>query len=427
MAASSSGLHAPADGGGGGVDMMLELSELRQMDKWKAMMSWVELNLATAARQALSYHLTTACQAMKQNGPGISLRHSGLDTEHKTPADGGGHLWHVELDIADAFEVGDGCRLQYRSLAFDSKRDAQKLSCVEMLCFLLVSAPSKVKLHTSNWVHGGRSIETLLGKAREIQQVRQLTPNALSFRCVVPGQQTPQAIIHQPMAVPDPRERFCAGGNVDDQLVIQTMRSLRCGKVYGPGEIPKAVGFELNMLLPRGGLLPFLKRHPALFEVQTDGTKTANGSLMYSFVVSPQINEAADVGAVGIQASRGGPSAPADGGQGGIVGTHIPPPGLGHGASMHGAVGSHAPPGIVHMSVLPVQVEMWTVQNVVQYLEYIELAHLEPAIRLNGINGIILLEATQLELESAGFTKLQIKKIFGCLTPENGLSHSRVG
>ena len=61
MVSSSSGVHAPADGGGGGPDMMLELSELRQVDKWKAMISWVELNLATAARQALSYHLTTEC------------------------------------------------------------------------------------------------------------------------------------------------------------------------------------------------------------------------------------------------------------------------------------------------------------------------------------------------------------------------------
>ncbi len=135
---------------------------------------------------------------------------------------------------------------------------------------------------------------------------------------------------------------------------------------------------------------------------------------MYSFVVSPQINEAADVGAVGIQASRGGPSAPADGGQGGIVGIQIPPPGLGHGASMHGAVGSHAPPGLEHM--LPAQIDMWTVQNVVQYLKSLELAHLEPIFRLNGISGNILLAATSVELESAGLTKLQIKKIRTCHT-----------
>ncbi len=70
---------------------------------------------------------------------------------------------------------------------------------------------------------------------------------------------------------------------------------------------------------------------------------------------------------------------------------------------------------------------MWTVQNVVQYLAYIELAHLEPVIRLNGINGIILLEAAPLELESAGLTKLQTKKIFGGLIPENGLSSFRFG
>ncbi len=144
------------------------------------------------------------------------------------------------------------------------------------------------------------------------------------------GQKTPQAGIHQPMAVPDPRERFCVGGNVDDQLVIQTMRSLQCGKVYGPGEISKAVGLELNMLLPRGGLLPFLKRHPTLFGVQTDGTKTTNGNLLYSFAVYPQIIEAANVGAVGIQVSPGGPSSAAGGGgHAGTVGMHAPPGPLG--------------------------------------------------------------------------------------------------
>ncbi len=77
MAAFSSGLHAPADGGGGGVDVTLELSALREMDKWEAMVSWVELHLATAARRALSYHLPTECETR-------------LDTEHRTLADGGG-------------------------------------------------------------------------------------------------------------------------------------------------------------------------------------------------------------------------------------------------------------------------------------------------------------------------------------------------
>ena len=217
MVSSSSGVHAPADGGVGGVDVTLELSELREMDKWKAMVACDELYLAPAARRALSYHLPASYQAK------IPLMHRGLDTSHRTPAHGGGYMWHVELDIANAFEVGDGCRIRYRSLACTNKADAQKLACVEMLCLLLVSAPWKVKLQTSNWVNDGLSTETLLGKAKEIWQVRQLTPNTLSFHCAVPGQQTIQA--NQPKAVPEPSHHF-VGDTVDDQLVIHAMRSL---------------------------------------------------------------------------------------------------------------------------------------------------------------------------------------------------------
>jgi hypothetical protein len=435
MVSSSSGVHAPADGGGGGVDVTLELSELREMDKWKAMVSCVELYLATAARRALSYHLPASYQAT------IPLMHSGLDTNHRTPAHGGGYMWHVELDIANAFEVGDGCRIRYRSLACTNKADAQKLACVEMLCLLLVSAPSKVQLHDSFWVHGSHSIDALLLKAREIQQVRQFTPNTLAFRCAVPGQQTPQA--NQPMAVPEP-SRHVVENKVDDQRVIQIMmRSLWHGKVYGPYELPQVVALELNTVLPRGGLLPFLKRHPTLFGVQTDGTKTTNGNLLYSFAVYPQIIEAADVGAVGIQVSPGGPSSAAGGGgHAGTVGMHAPPglvlphaddvgtvgirvsPGGfsapadgGHG----GIVCMHAPPGVpatlglVPRHMLPVHIATWTVQNVVQYLEHVELAHLEPVIRLHGINGFMLLEATLIDLKTVGLSPIQIKKIFQCL------------
>ncbi len=365
-----------------------------------------------------------------------ALRQIGLDTEHRTLADGGGYMWHVELDITNAFEVGDGCRILYRSLAFANKQDAQKLSCVEILCLLLVSAPWKVKLNVSNWINGVESIDTLRLKAKEILQVRQLTPNTLAFRCAVPGQQTPQA--NQPMAVPEPSHHL-VGDTVDDHRVVHILRSLWCGKVYGPDELPQAVALELNMRLPRGGLLPFLKRHPTLFGVQTAGTKTTNGNLLYSFVVFhqilPQINEATDVGAVGgghdgkvgmhappglhaplglasphaddvgavgIRVSPGGPSAPADGGHGGTVCMHAPP-------------GLHAPLGLAPPHMLPVHIVTWTVQNVVQYLEHVELAHLEPVIRLNGINGIMFLEATLLDLKSVGLSTIQIRKIFTCL------------
>jgi len=62
---SSSGLQTPANGGGGDIDVMMELEELRQMDTWKSLVGWVRSNLSTSARQALSHHMSTPCQPGK--------------------------------------------------------------------------------------------------------------------------------------------------------------------------------------------------------------------------------------------------------------------------------------------------------------------------------------------------------------------------
>jgi hypothetical protein len=382
---SSSGLQTPANGGGGDIDVMMELEELRQLETWKSLVAWVISNLKTSARQALSHHMSTPCQPGKHNGPCISLKVCGLDDEHRTPAEGGGarDQWHVEMDIPNAYKGEDGFRLQYRSAQCDNKKEAQMLTCVDLLCFLLVSNTVLVKLHISNWKLVD-SVVTLTGKATEVQLKRQgpfltpLTPNSLAYRSWVQENRTHQSSVLQPRAVHEPRRAF------DDISVVQIMRLLRHGTVYGPGAgaFPPEVGTVIERLLPKGGLLPFLQRHPDLFVLHVEGSR-------FTFQCTPAIG----VPAIDIQVSASG--APADGGSQGEIGI---PPGLGHVNTLTNA---------------PVKVSEWSVQHFVDFLVRIELPHLEPIVRHHGINGALWLNCQLPELTNAGFSELQVKKILG--------------
>ena len=136
--------------------------------------------------------------------------------------------------------------------------------------------------------------------------------------------------------------------------------------------------------LPPGSILPFLQRHPELFELRID---VDGGSFTF------QCKQAIGVPAVDIQVSASG--APADGGSQGEIGI---PPGLGHVNTLTNA---------------PLRVSEWTVQHFVDFLVHIELPHLEPIVRHNGINGNLWLNCQLPELIHAGFSELQVKKILG--------------
>jgi hypothetical protein len=266
------------------------------------------------------------------------------------------------------------------------------LTCVDVLCFLLVSNTVRVKLHHSNWkvVEGADSVVTLTRKATEVRHKRQgpflnpLTPNSLSFRSWVQENRTHQSSVLQPMAVREPKpDKF------DDMSVVQIMRSLRHGTVYGPGAgaFPPEVGIVIERLIPPGGLLPFLRRHPELFVLHIDGSS-------FTF----ECKQAIGVPAIDIQVSASG--APADGGpsDGGSQGEIGIPPGLGH---------------VNTLTNVPLMVSEWSVQHFVDFLVHIELPHLEPIVRLHGINGALWLNCQLPELTNAGFSELQVKKILG--------------
>ena len=93
---------------------MEEIKHFRTNKSWGDLLGWVGQNLATVARQALSAHMTIACQAKKQTGPsGSSLKGSGMDTLIVDPAISG--RAHVEFQRPDTFVHGDGLAIKYTS------------------------------------------------------------------------------------------------------------------------------------------------------------------------------------------------------------------------------------------------------------------------------------------------------------------------
>ena len=73
------------------------------------------------------------------------------------------------------------------------------------------------------------------------------------------------------------------------------------------------------------------------------------------------------------------------------------------------------PPQLHPPSVPPEPVCDWGVKEVVQYCHALELGHLAPKIRENGIDGPLLLELSPQDMVAAGFLDLQVKKILGRL------------
>ena len=163
-----------------------EITQLREMQDWLAFLTWVELQLKTTARQALAVHTTTACQPKKAPGPAESLVVAGMDSILTVPAVGGGNQYYTQLDLANAYEAGDDLRILYTGVHMPSPAAAEKHTCIELLGFLLISAPERVVLHPSNWLHGDRTVEELRAKAGEFGKQHPPDKKALASH-MLPG------------------------------------------------------------------------------------------------------------------------------------------------------------------------------------------------------------------------------------------------
>ena len=71
------------------------------------------------------------------------------------PAVGGNMYMYLQLVLPHAFVHGDGLGVRYVSQQYIDKEVLKQQSCLELLCYLVVSVPARVRLHPSCFI-GGR-------------------------------------------------------------------------------------------------------------------------------------------------------------------------------------------------------------------------------------------------------------------------------
>ena len=83
------------------------------------------------------------------------------------------------------------------------------------------------------------------------------------------------------------------GSIVDHVAVLNALRGLQYNKEYltaqDSGRIPNGIATQLKELLPKHGLLPFLKQYPNFFEVTLSGQVNHKNKPTYTFKVVPRI------------------------------------------------------------------------------------------------------------------------------------------
>ena len=72
------------------------------------------------------------------------------------------------MTIPNAFVSGNGFGNCTVSRAFPNLESAQKHACLESLCFILVTAPTKVMMHPHEYLNHWTSIEQLRALGQEV-------------------------------------------------------------------------------------------------------------------------------------------------------------------------------------------------------------------------------------------------------------------
>ena len=436
-----------------------EIEHFRTLWDWGCFTKLLAKKLCTSPRRALSAHTTTACQPKKADGPGGSLKDVGMDDI--LPAVGG--QFFVRVNLPHAFSYGDGLAVTYVSTAEKDAKAVQNQACLELLCYLVVSAPGRVRLPPGCFVQGGVDIDDFRAKAIEFSQQVGFTEQSLAWQIPEIHAGQPLAALAafgqhagpgQPLAAMQPiAPPPAAAGPIEpavggDEAVLEILRSLCIDTEYQTAKrrIPTAIGKQLEPVLRKHGLLPFLQRYPQYFDVTLTGGVTSNKKPQYTFKMKAAINDVAAIqpavgGGAAVAAPAVGGLAPAIGAGGG-GGCHpgssgggaapaapaaAPAIGAGAGGGSSGdgaasaalpAVGNNTVPGA--SSSLPVVggnqtphgiMSDWDVNGMVSLLESISLGHLSKAFIENGLDGAFFLQCSQEELAEIGLTALQFKKI----------------
>ena len=313
----------------------VEIEHFRTLWDWGCFTQLLAKKLCTSPRRALSAHTTTACQPKKADGPGGSLKDVGMDDI--LPAVGG--QFFVCVNLPHAFSYGDGLAVTYVSTAEKDAKAVQNQACLELLCYLVVSAPGRVRLPPGCFVQGGVDIDDFRAKAIEFSQQVGFTEQSLAWQIPEIHAGQPLAALAafvqhagpgQPLAAMQPiAPPPAAAGPIEpavggDEAVLEILRSLRINTEYQTAKrrIPTAIGKQLEPVLRKHGLLPFLQRYPQYFDVTLTGGVTSNKKPQYTFKMKAAINDVAAIqpavgGGAAVAAPAVGGLAPAIGAGGG--------------------------------------------------------------------------------------------------------------
>ena len=388
--------------------MCKEFESLRKLPEWITLQQVIKDNLSGQgrvgnARQALSQHTTVACQPHKHDGlPKISLNSAGLD--FKIPANGG---FKVIVSLPCAYEITDGLAIHYESPVMPDFGAAQKQSCLDILSFLLAVAPQKVRMHPSNWKDGMASITQIRDEAAHV--------HGTHMQVSAYGDRPFSSHIHDPMTfVPRPPakhgrikydESNMASVPADgskELKALTVLSALKEGTKFNASKLPEFIWSALDGILEKNELLPFMQKHPNRFQILRGSGGT------WQFKVG-EFHVPADGGADG-----GAPAPPPP-----------PPPPAAKAKTIPAmptrpvpvpsASGVTPPPGLMPGSSKdPANggVASWRVQDVILYLQFLELPHLSDLVIQHAVDGPMLLELIRKdELLEVGFSKLQARKI----------------
>ena len=283
----------PAIGGDGNraLSTMEEFALLSDFPSWSAFGTVVKQKLKVRARHALSYHTTTACQPKNNPAPGGSLKDCGIPhTDPQTAI--GVRGYEISATLPNSFEVGDGLQLQYHNEQHESHEKAVQQACVDLLCFLLVSGPEKVLMHSSCFRKGQEDISEIRRLAEQVKEDYLRRCHSESIQPLADRVQHPR-----PRENPAPRVRPPPGPSSNDEFSLQDKLEIfdhltpmmeytpSDKQLTGVRRIPPRVRAELQAKLKKGTLLSLLEAHPNLFRVTYTGEKNAKGKPQFTFAV----------------------------------------------------------------------------------------------------------------------------------------------
>ena len=437
---------------------MDEIGVLRQLPEWDYLQQLLKRDVANP-RRALSYHTTTECQPQKKAGTAPSLKASGFgfeDIEHEIIK---GNAYRFRLRLTSAYEIDDNIVIDYSSPLCSTSQRAQSLTCLEVLGFLLVSAPGKVLMHPSCFANAMHTIDelrncALLAKYAYMRAPPPHTGIVLAHRVTNQTPRRPQPTVpafggsglEPPPGLPAPNA-FAEGSS--DAEVLEVLGRLQVGKAYRPNQLPAYVFMGLQRHLPKRGLLTFLQRYPNIVSVSLKpGSQKID-------TITLLISQPSKVGSVPNTPAFGGVSAtgmPPPVQFGGSTGSGQPttaawrcvwqpplPPGPPP-AKAAGTVGKaqptlpHGPPPTAAAAADPApakaafgaigqdgpsmplgEVSTWSVPQVVAYLHFLELGHKVSIAIEEAIDGQTLGRCQLADLLELGFSVFQSRKMLSRL------------